>query len=438
MTRIFLHGNMVWRTFKSQYLIRGHGSANLRLLQYGKCSQNHFCKSTREIHSRNLAIRGQQWNQIKQKRQPHERFFSTSNRHYVPPLAPMFWVFAKPLAKVASVISGRTLRKLFQRLPEAQRQKWYDRIKAAMPAVMIGIVGFSAVSYYTHIEETPITKRKRYIAFTEEQFLKIAQFEYETQIETLKDKIVPVTDPYYRKVHRVVKNLVNSNQDIDFLKKHTLTIIVVEQKERNAFVLPTGHIFVYTGLLNMVQNEDQLAVVMGHELAHAILLHGAERVSAAGFVDNFIIMVLGAIWFFIPSDGIALVTHWFFDKVVQLLLSLPYDRKLETEADDVGLQLMAKACYDVRESSNFWDLMKFLSETESENDDASLPELFSTHPSNETRINTLTKMIPQAIGMRDECKCPRLSDRDPRIILQHMKSIIENGEGASVKIGKDV
>lgn len=49
-----------------------------------------------------------------------------------------------------------------------------------MPAVMIGIVGFSAVSYYTHIEETPITKRKRYIAFTEEQFLKIAQFEYET------------------------------------------------------------------------------------------------------------------------------------------------------------------------------------------------------------------------------------------------------------------
>lgn len=350
------------------------------------------------------------------------RVFHTTSRNDIPPVV---LLFVKPLAKLVSIISGRTFRKWWQRLSPEQKQYYKDHIfkrKTTIGAVVAILCLASIVHYYTHLQSTPLTNRRRYVALTPEQFLKIAQFECDMELESVKDKIVAPNNAVYKNVLRVVQRIVNSNQDLDLLSKQVWTVTVVDSDEANASVLPTGNIFVNTGLLKVAQNEDQLAVVLGHEIAHALLGHGAEHLSFATVLDVVVIIVMGAIWAIMPTDGIAIVTDWFYNRVMQLMLHLPYSRKLEMEADEVGLQLIAKACYDIRESTVFWSAMAAHNEL---NDSIEMPQWLSTHPANETRAEKFEQLMPQAIKQRQSCNCPALSVSDPRARIAVMQQMVD-------------
>ncbi|KAH7970765.1 hypothetical protein HPB49_015382 [Dermacentor silvarum] len=145
----------------------------------------------------------------------------------------------------------------------------------------------------------------------------------------------------------------------------------------------------------------------------------AEQVSYAHLIDFALVGFLAAIWAIMPTDGIAVVTHWFFEKVVSLLLRLPYSRKLELEADEVGLQLAAKACFDVREASAFWTKMSLMG---SALDDV---EFISTHPSHEHRSEYLDNLMNNAIELRRQCHCPRLPPQDPRVLMSMLKEEVK-------------
>lgn len=338
----------------------------------------------------------------------------------------MVWLIFKPLAKVASIISGRYFRKWWQKLPAENRTQFKHTLSQSKGKILIALgllCSAGIANYLLHIQEAPITGRRRYIAFTSAQFMKIAQFEFEMQWNNLKDDIVDPSDPAYKRVLGLSQKIINGNQDLEFMRKQQWTVIVVDNDDANAFILPTGHVFVFTGLLTTVQNDDQLAVVIGHEMAHALLNHAAEQVSVAQAVDLMIIVVMAALWAFLPTDGIALVTQWFYNKVVHLLLTLPYSRQLETEADVVGLQLIAKACYDVRESSRFWQTMAVYGE-QSPDDASQPPEWLSTHPSHENRADRLDAIIPQALETRRQCDCSELRSPDPRQHSQTLRKIL--------------
>lgn len=350
------------------------------------------------------------------------RIFHTTSRNDIPPVV---FLFAKPLAKLVSIISGRTFRKWWQKLTPEQKLYYKDRVfkrKTTIGAVVAVLGLASVIHYYTHLQTTPLTNRRRYVALTPEQFLKIAQFECDMEFEQVKDKIVAPSKPMYKYIADVVQRIVNSNQDFELLRQQVWTITVIDSDEANAAVLPTGHIFVNTGLLKVAQNEDQLAVVLGHEIAHALLGHGAEHLSFATVMDVVVIIVLGAIWAFMPSDGIAIVTEWFYNRVMQLMLHLPYSRKLEMEADEVGLQLIAKACYDIRESTVFWSAMAAHNEL---NDNIEVPQFLSTHPANDTRAQKFEELIPEAIKQRQSCNCPALSVQDPRARIAAMQQMVD-------------
>ena len=162
----------------------------------------------------------------------------------------------------------------------------------------------------------------------------------------------------------------------------------IESKDVNAWCMPGGKVVVYTGLLPVTQNETALAIVMGHEIAHAIAKHGNERMSQA------MVQQLGGSALevalaqkpqqtkdlFMTSYGIG----------SQVGAMLPWSRQQETEADQFGLIFAAMAGYDPREAIPFWQRM-------SNAGGASQPEFLSTHPSDATRIRKITQFMPEAL-----------------------------------------
>lgn len=141
--------------------------------------------------------------------------------------------------------------------------------------------------YLMHIEETPITKRKRFIAFTHNQFDFLNKLELEAQLEANKDKLLPTDHPYTLNVAKVAKQLLDGNKDIDSINQHDWSVSVINDPDTmNAFVLASGNIFVFSGLLQICDNNDQLGVVLSHEMSHAILNHGIEMVCNGNMMQH--------------------------------------------------------------------------------------------------------------------------------------------------------
>lgn len=165
------------------------------------------------------------------------------------------------------------------------------------------------------------------------------------------------------------------------------TFNVVDENTVNAWCMPGGKVVVYTGLLPITKDEPSLAVVMGHEIAHAIARHGSERMSD-GMLIQFGGEVLGAALQTKPQLTQALFQQSF--GITSQLGQLKFSRNHETEADKMGVIFMAMAGYDPEASIAFWGRMAEASGGQKP------PELLSTHPSDETRINTLKSFMPEA------------------------------------------
>lgn len=339
---------------------------------------------------------------------------------------PVLWVVLRPMMKVGAILSGRAYRKWWKDLPKDKRTHFREAFRKSGGKILVALsvlTGLATVNYFLHLQEAPITGRKRFIAFTKSQFSKIAEFEALVQSEKYKSQYLPHDHAAVKAVTRVAQRLYDSNRDVDTLKNVQFSVAVIDDDRNiNAFVLPNGDIFVFTGLLKMMGNENQLAVVLGHEMAHAALSHGAEQVSIAQMWDLVVIVVLAALWAFLPNDGLAFVAQWFYNKVVQLLLEMPYNRKLEREADEVGLTLAAKACYDVREAPVFWTQMDVKMKLQ----DADKVEWMSTHPSSDSRAEMLDTLIPKALHTMIDCNCPSLPENDPRDVIKQLRKLLQD------------
>jgi len=172
----------------------------------------------------------------------------------------------------------------------------------------------------------------------------------------------------------------------DYLKDYRWEYHLVDSEEVNAWCMPGGKIVVYTGILPLTQTEDGLATVMGHEVAHALLNHGQQRVSAS------VLQEIGAAGVSIVGSGQSkesqalLMTAYGVGS--SLFGTLPFSRKHESEADHYGLILMAIAGYDPEASVPFWQRMAAMG--------GGTPQFLSTHPSDATRVKQLRESIPAA------------------------------------------
>ena len=162
---------------------------------------------------------------------------------------------------------------------------------------------------------------------------------------------------------------------------------LVNSKEVNAWCMPGGKVVVYTGLLAVTQNETALAIVLGHEITHAVAHHGNERMSQASIAQG--IQIAGDV-FTRDQAKANQIFNSVFAPGAQVTYLLPNSRKQEYEADHFGLIFAAMAGYDPREAVPFWKRM-------SANGNNKTPEFLATHPSDENRINQLQKYMDEAL-----------------------------------------
>lgn len=163
----------------------------------------------------------------------------------------------------------------------------------------------------------------------------------------------------------------------------------LQSEQPNAFCLPGGKVAVYTAILKFAKNEAGLATVMGHEIGHAIARHGGQRMTQQ-MITSGLMAGVGAVGFTKMDPTKKAIAMAALGAGVTYGITLPFSRGDETEADEIGLIIMAKAGYDPREAVNFWDRF-------SQAGGKSPPEFMSTHPNSEKRREHLRSLIPKVM-----------------------------------------
>lgn len=246
--------------------------------------------------------------------------------------------------------------------------------------------------------EVPITQRKGLHLVSETELLSMSFQQYDdvlkkSKLSTETSKVEMVRRVGIRIAKSAETFLTETGQQ-DKIKNYKWEFNLIEEdKTVNAWVMPGGKAAVYTGILPFTQNETGLAVVLGHEVAHALADHGNERMSEA-LVANTGGMALSVALSQRPQQ-----TQQLFMKVygvgANVGFLLPYSRLHESEADRIGLTLMARAGYDPREAIAFWQRM-------SKQEGQRPPQLLSTHPAPETRVADIKKYLPEALPYFDK------------------------------------
>jgi predicted Zn-dependent protease len=247
--------------------------------------------------------------------------------------------------------------------------------RAAAAAVALALVIAACAT-------APYTKRTQLILLSEGEETQLGAAAYQ---EVLKEEKV-VRDPAITSVvRRVGERIALAAEKPDYRWEFT---VIDDPRQVNAFALPGGKVAVYTGLFPVAQDEAGLAAVMGHEVAHALARHGAERMSqgvAAQVVATGLAVAVSG-----QSPATRNAVMGAFGLGAQVGVLLPFSRTQESEADHIGLILMAKAGYDPAAALGLWQRM------ESASGGQGPPEFLSTHPAYGTRQSTIESWIPEA------------------------------------------
>lgn len=237
----------------------------------------------------------------------------------------------------------------------------------------------------------PGTARDQLIFFSEEKEL---QFGLSAYREVLRQARLSENAEINEQIQRVGRKIADVANKPEYQWEFA---VIEDDKMVNAFCLPGGKVAVFTGILKHTKTDAGLATVMGHEIAHALQRHGVERMSRS-IIDQ--IAQLGAL-------GAAAAGHSSGGAIQGLLgaygvnVSLPFNRKQESEADYIGLRLMSQAGYDPREAVPFWERMsgcpRQMIDKLCFRSQHAIPEFLSTHPSDVTRINQLEAWLPEAM-----------------------------------------
>ncbi len=192
------------------------------------------------------------------------------------------------------------------------------------------------------------------------------------------------------RIQQAVDEYCRTYADEDPFEGYEWEFNLVENDAVNAFAMPGGKVVIYTGLLPVAQNEAGLAVVMGHEIAHIFAKHGAERMS-----QGLLVQMGGIALDYALKEKPEATRNLFMTSYglgAQVGFALPYSRLHENEADRLGLIFMAMAGYDPHEAVTFWERMAAKSDGSSHP-----PEILSTHPVYDTRIDNIKNLMPEAM-----------------------------------------
>lgn len=267
--------------------------------------------------------------------------------------------------------------------------------------ILLLFAGYAAYYWFSNRTEDPYTGEKVLIdsSISVNEEVEMGLQAYQDILS--KEQAVDPNSQDSRRVREIARRLIekvpeveaalaaeNGKQPNGVWKDFQWDVNVIQSPQANAFCLPGGKMAVYTGLFEVADTPDMVAVVMGHEIAHALLRHGAQRMSQQKLGQ--LGQMAGAMSGMDPQQ----------QQMIQAAMGygylLPYARRHESQADAVGLMLAAAACFDPQQSVPLWERMGAASGGQAP------PEFSSTHPSAETRIRDLQALIPKAMEYRQK------------------------------------
>ena len=260
-------------------------------------------------------------------------------------------------------------------------------LRTALPFLVV-------VALLNGCKSNPVTGRRQMLLFGEGEMAALSATEYNA---VLQEARLSSNAAQAQAIARVGTRIADAVEDYLEQKGHTERLAnfnwefnLIESEQVNAWCMPGGKVAFYTGILPICEDETGIAVVMGHEIAHAVAQHGNERMSQQMAVSTG--LTAGAIALGVSNQDPEITTLVLgavgAGAVVGVIL--PFSRKHESEADRMGLIFMALAGYDPSAAPAFWERMKAAS------GGGAPPEFLSTHPSNDQRIADLKKWLPQA------------------------------------------
>ena len=238
----------------------------------------------------------------------------------------------------------------------------------------------------------PITGRQQNLMVSDDQVLNLSFQQYSEYMQSAKPSTNSTNTAMVKRVGqniaKAVETYLTQNGMAEDVKTYQWEFNLVQDKEVNAWCMPGGKIVVYEGLLPVTQNEASLAIVLGHEIAHAVARHSAERLSNA-YKEQYGSAALSAI-----LSGVGVSSGW--QQIIELgkqyggaLLTSGFSRKQESEADHIGLIFAAMAGYDPEVAVSFWQRMSSATGGGSNS-------VFADHPSDATRIQQIQSWLPEA------------------------------------------
>lgn len=314
---------------------------------------------------------------------------------------------------------------LWKRLAIQQGQNNSRRRKGGFdPFSRVGISAIVLVGggifYVTHLERVPDTGRWRFMYVSLEQERQTADQAFNQVLKEFQGKILRSSDPIHQYVQGVASRIIRAasvqrqegNISANHLSDSLHTglhhpsdpherkqdvkwqVFVVKDDTPNAFVLPNGKIFVNTGILPICKDEDGLATVLGHEVAHQLVRHGAEKMSS-----SYLYIILG-----FAVETLLGINFGISSSALQILIGLPNSRACETEADHIGLRLMSSACFDPTKAPSLWERMQKAEKSLA--DSSRFTEILSTHPTSVKREKQMKQWLPEADRIRQNSNCP--------------------------------
>lgn len=246
-------------------------------------------------------------------------------------------------------------------------------LRTTITAIAIGTAGWVAAG----CQQAPITGRNQLILLSDSQATKMGLEAYQ---QILQKSNLSDNSSYVNRVRTVGRRIAQVSDKPDLNWEFN----VIQDDTPNAFALPGGKVGVHTGLFKVVENDDQLAAVMAHEVGHAIARHSSERMSTQMAVQ------LGVVGLGIAAGSENQQLASLAATAATLGIVLPFTRNQEAEADHIGLILMAKAGYDPRAAVPLWENFRNYGGDRP-------PEFLSTHPSPDSRIERLKGLMPEAM-----------------------------------------
>ena len=227
------------------------------------------------------------------------------------------------------------------------------------------------------LAKAPVTQRNQMIFISPAQEKEMGAKSYNEFLKTAK---ISTDKAQTERIRRVGARIAKAANKPDYKWEFNL----IDEDKVNAWCMPGGKVVVYTGILKLIENDDQLATVMSHEIAHALARHGAERMSQQELVGG--LQKLGSVLLNAKAPQYTNLFNTAYGYTAQIGVMLPFSRKQEYEADEIGMHLMHKAGYNIDEAIKFWQNMQKASK-------GAPPEFLSTHPSDAHRIQKIKEIV---------------------------------------------